>query len=354
MKGRASEGDVKRIPRDPEKFEVIDLFSAIGRRKGLRLGDAKSEKRFLSSVSKSYQQSKENTIVLHGRRTESMFAYVAASLGKAQVVKEEDAGEVYAVDPTILPPDYRIVLEDGYEFLVEVKNYHQSKPTAPFKMKESYLKRLIEYARLFKKDLKVAVYWSRWNKWTLHAVDKLPSVSKGREIALTDAFTTNEMSLLGDFIVGTTPPLVLRLTADPSKPRTVDSSSGNVLFTIGGVEFYCAGTRIEEKVEKGLAFYLILHGDWEEKEPHAKIEDGKLVWIDFENVPREPVEPEQEFEMIGTASGMISRRYHELTMSSKGVERLVPSAEPDTLGLRIPDGYKGKQLPLWRFIVKPK
>jgi hypothetical protein len=50
-----------------------------------------------------------------------MFGYVVAALGRASLVKEEDAGELYVRDPDVRPPDFLVVLEAGSSFLVEVK-----------------------------------------------------------------------------------------------------------------------------------------------------------------------------------------------------------------------------------------
>jgi len=344
---------MKRIPRDPEKFEVIDMVSAIGRKTSFKIGDEASEAAVLGKDSDSYRRARKNPALLHGRRTEDMFGYVAASLRSCVLVKEEDAGEAYVTSSTIRIPDYRLVTNDGYEFLVEVKNFHQSNPSAPFSLDSSYVDGLLQYAALLKKDLKFAVYWSRWNLWTLVSADKLKGVGSERELTITEALQVSEMSsLLGDLHLGTTPPLVLRLRADTTKPRAVEPSSSQVIFTIGAVEFYCAGRLIVDDLEKSLAFYLILYGDWVESESKADVKDGELVSIDFESRPRES-EPKQEFEIIGSLSSMASGKYNDLTLSEGGVERLSPDAEPDSLVLHVPHGYRGKDLPLWRLKVEP-
>jgi hypothetical protein len=61
----------------------------------------------------------------------------------------------------------------------------------------------------------------------------------------------------------------------------------------------------------------------------------------------------QAFEMLGFLSTMISRRFTELTAPSHNIERLIPDGDPDSLGVLIPFDYKGKQMPLWRFVIKP-
>jgi hypothetical protein len=49
---------MKRIPRDPEIFEVISLFDAIGKKRVLQLNDEESEKTFVDSVSHSLRKGK--------------------------------------------------------------------------------------------------------------------------------------------------------------------------------------------------------------------------------------------------------------------------------------------------------
>lgn len=183
---------MKRIPRDPERFEVIDLVNAIGRKTSFKIGDRAGEAKILGRLNDSYQRAKANAAMLHGRRTEDMFAYVAASLGRCVLVKEEDAGEVYAISSTLRIPDYRLVTNDEQEFLVEVKNVRQSSPRKPLKLKATYVDGLLEYAALCKKDLKLAVYWSRWNLWTLVSGDRLAAVGGNRQLTLLDAMQASD------------------------------------------------------------------------------------------------------------------------------------------------------------------
>jgi hypothetical protein len=158
------------------------------------------------------------------------------------------------------------------------------------------------------------------------------------------------MALLGDAMVATTPPLAMRITTDPTKPRRVDES-GHVGFTIGSLELYCGGVRIEDRFEQSLAFYFLLHSDWVVSDQEAKVEDGELIYFDFVARPEEPV-PNQHFQILGFLSEMISRNYDGLTASDAGIDRLSPQVDPDALGILIPQDYRGKQLPLWRFMLK--
>ena len=269
-----------------------------------------------------------------------MFEYVAASLGKAVLIKREDSGEICSSDPEVRPPDFRIVLDDGTDLFVEVKNCHKTDPNYRFSLKHSYVSGIENYAKLFKRDIYIAIFWSRWRKWTLL---KFGSFSSGERpsISFLEAFKHNEMAKLGDMMIATTPPLTMRVIADPTKPRRVDDS-GYVGFTIGAIELYCSGVRIEDKFDQSLAFYFMLNAEWVVPEPEARVEDGNLVHFDFTAKPEESV-PGQRFQMLGFLSEMISRNYNHLTASDTGIERLSPAVDPDALGILIPQGYKGQQ-----------
>lgn len=340
---------MKRIERHPEKFEVIDFFEAMARKKGLKLSEPESHKHFIDGLTQSFHQSKDNPIIIHGRRVESMFEYVAASLGKSVLIKREDSGEICSSDPAVRPPDFRIVLDDGTDIFVEVKNCHKTDPNYRLSLKRSYVSAIEGYAKLFGREVYIAVFWSRWRKWSLL---KLGSFSSGERLSISflEAFKHNEMALLGDTMIATTLPLAMRVITDPTKPRRVDES-GRMEFTIGGLELYCGGVRIEDKFEQNLAFYFILHSNWVVSDPEVKVEGGDLICFDFVARPEEPV-PDQQFQILGFLSEMISRSYDYLTTSETGIDTLSPEVDPDTLGILIPQGYKGKQLPLWRFRLK--
>jgi len=340
---------MKRIERYPEKFELIDFFEAVARKKGLKLSEPESHKRFIDELTRSFHDNKDNPIIIHGRRIENMFEYVAASLGKSVLIKREDSGEICSSDPEVRPPDFRIVLDDGTDIFVEVKNCHKTDPNYRFSLKRSYVSTIESYAELFRRDIYIAIFWSRWRRWTLL---KFGSFSSGERLSISflEAFKHNEMALLGDMMIATTPPLAIRIVTDPSKPRRVDKS-GHEGFTIGALELYCGGVRIEDKFEQSLAFYLMLHSEWVVSEPDAKIEDGYLIYFDFVARPEVPV-PDQRFQVLGFFSEMISRNYNYLTASNTGIDRLSPNIDPDALGIVIPQGYKGKQLPLWKFTLK--
>jgi len=342
---------MKRIKREPSKFEVLNLFAALGRHEGLVLGDKQSEKKFLDSISSSLLRNKDNPALLHGLRTEDMFQYVAASLGKCLLIKKEDAGEPLATADNIQPPDYHLILSDKSRLLIEVKNCNKKNPLCTFRLKETYVDKLLRYADLVDSDLKIAVYWSAWSLWTLVPPSQFECSNGKCSITMLKAMQINEMVMIGDYSVGTTPPLILRIVADKKKPRSIEKD-GMVQFTISRIELLCGDKNITDKTEKEYAFYFMLYGDWQSNDPLANIENNKLVSIDH---IVEPVErsPGQGFELLGSMSSMISRRYRQLISTSSNGQKVSIHLEPSSLGINIPKTYKGKAMPLWRFYLRP-
>lgn len=340
---------MKRIPRDPEKHEVLTLFDSIGKKKNLKLQDKNSEKAFLDSVTTSLARNKDTPILLHGHRIEAMFGFILGSLGECLLIKQEDAGETYSAITEIQPPDYRIILNNGEELFIEVKNCH--KIDSSYQIKKTYIDALRKYADIFKKDLKIAIYWSKWNMWTLISHSQLEIVGKKYCISFPKAIKVNEMAIIGDRSIGTTPPLILRFGTDKKKPRSINDE-GNVAFTIGSVELKCGGNIIKSKFEKNLAFMFMIYGRWPSSEPRAIIENNKLLAIEFTSEPEE-YDDIQGFSIIGSLSDMIAQRYNELTTTDGEVVRLSPSVEPGTLGINIPKDFKGENLPLWQLILQP-
>lgn len=345
----AKDDSMKVYPRTSEILGAVSLFDALAAMHGLDLTKPEDVARFGAVAVKAMESVRAQPNVLHGWRTQSMFAYVAASLGNAEVVKEEDAGRLIAREENLQVPDYRLLLRDGSEILVEVKNCHKPSPSARFSLRTSDLNGLRRYSDRFGKPLRLAIYWSSWNAWTLVAADALTVSNERAGITFAEAMVANEMSILGDRFIGTRAPLVLSLVADPEKPRVIQPD-GKVPFTIGAVEMYSAGERIRDAREKTIAFYLMFYGRWSmEQSPQT---DGSLLRsLDFVFSPVE--DSGQGFEIVGTMSGMISQQYNQLTTTmSRSIRRLTPNISPSRLGLVLKEPYQGQDLPLWRLVVE--
>ncbi|TON81162.1 hypothetical protein CGH49_15385, partial [Vibrio parahaemolyticus] len=83
---------MKRIKRNPEKFEPIDLFSSIGLEYNYNLQSPEDRDDFVQRVSDSLTSAQSNERVLFGKRVESSFPIVVGALGKVSFIKQEDSG----------------------------------------------------------------------------------------------------------------------------------------------------------------------------------------------------------------------------------------------------------------------
>ena len=334
------------IKRHSLQAQAITLLDAIVTAEGLSVGTTTTMQRVLKRIG---QLAVPNPILLYGKRVEAMFAFIAASLGKCLMIREEDVGDIYATT-AVQPPDYRIVLLDGTELLIEVKNCHHLKK--PLRLKSDYVARLENYGRVLNRPVKLAIYWSRWCVWTMVPLEALRVAGAGSTLSFPDAMMTNEMAVLGDHMIGTTPPLAVRFLADPTKPRKATPRQERVAFTIGGVEFFCAGRRVEDKLEKAIVNHFMLFGKWPQT-TNTEIQGGELLWIEFIAEPPE-IDTVQRFRIVGEASSMIARHFDFRTVSmSWQIKRLHPLDDPSKFGISIPHDYEGRDVPLWRFVVHP-
>ena len=194
-----------------------------------------------------------------------------------------------------------------------------------------------------------AIFWSRWNIWTLVDATEVPNTGILR---MTDAMKANQMNLLGDRMVATIPPLSLRFAADSSKPRSL-RDDGYVEFTIGSADICVNGQPIDDPLEKKLAWFFMLYGDWTKIERPAGICDGKLEYFEISAHPTEPAEG-YPFSSLGFLSEMITRQYIDMTSEGRHVKHLTPDRDPEKLGVLIPEDYKGNILKLWIFNMKSK
>ena len=340
---------MKRHPSDI-KYKVLRMLDSFAQSEGLSIKDEIASDIFVERLSVAVREQRSDPIHIYGFRIESMFAHVVAAIGGSQLITEEDSGAFFSSDDDVKRPDFRIVTNEDEQLLVEVKNYRQKDPMEPFILKPKYLLGLRKYADAFKISLKVAIYWSLWKMWTL--VDAKHFIKKGHySITLPEALKINEMSLLGDHMVATVPPLSLRLYADPDKPRSVEED-GQVNFTIGKAALLANGKEITDDFERKLAWFFMLHGKWNEVDQPAEIIDGLLEYTEFRVSP-EQYDRTQEFAILGFLSELISSNYNFLTSSKGEIMQLEPKQQPDDLCVLIPKDYKGKVLRLWRFNLQP-
>ena len=134
---------------------------------GMSIQDEMVLEKFVQRLSEAVQKHRDNPIRVYGFRVESMFAHIAAALGRCQIITEEDSGAFFSCEEELRRPDFRLITTEGEQLLIEVKNFHQKDPMQPFIIKSTYLLTLKKYADAFNIPLKIAVFWSIWKLWTL-------------------------------------------------------------------------------------------------------------------------------------------------------------------------------------------
>lgn len=344
---------MKRPITDSKRLNLVRMFDEFARQEGISFSDEEANNNFVEQVAAALGKHRQTPTVMHGFRAQTMFAYVAAALGGCRIITEEDSGDIFTDDAALRRPDFRILTADGLEIFVEVKNFDQRDCTSKkFKQTLDYVDSLRRYATAFGKPLYFAIYWSRWQLWTLTPENCFAVSGTSCSLELTEAVKTDELRILGDCHIGVTKPLALRFYTDASKPRSVDAD-GHVEYTVERAAYLAGGKEVTDKFEQKLAWFFLNYGRWHQIERLPKIENGELLSMDFSGIVEdlEPIQEEvlQDFVMIGRLSQMISKQFDFLTTENGEVLRLSPQVEPEKLGVLIPKEHCGDVLGIWRF-----
>ena len=250
-------------------------------------------------------------------------------------------------------PDYRVVLTDGTQWLIEVKNAYIEDPHKQERrfMNPTYLEKLKNYASATGGQLKLAVYWARWGIWTIVSPERFVDADGNVTIDLPTGIMENEMVYLGDQAIGTRPPLRLRFDADSATTEPL-AADGTAKFTISKVSIYCDEDELVDPIEKEIAWMFVRYGRWQEDDPLAILEGDRLRSVEFRWDPEENTN--QGFEIIGTLSQMFCRYYSEQTMADQQVVQINALPRPRWFEPLVASEYKKKALPLWQFKLYPK
>lgn len=338
---------MKRISRKPEKFEILDLFDGLALNGEFGLDSIADVPRLLKIIQDSVEKFKSPTM-LFGRRTEMMFAYVVATLNKCALIKHEDQGDLYVQSNlNLIIPDYKVITLEGKQFFIEVKNCHTSNKKNTLKLQQEYIDGISTYCNLFAQELKFAVYWSSWNLWVLVSIEDFEHIDDSYEITLTDSITKNQMSILGDYLLGTTPPLSMKLSFQQSEPIDLQEPR-SIRTNPSKLELLSKNNVLTDEYEKNLAFFLMQFSNWHNLQIIHSTPSPNIQTIEFIFSVDEPTE-EQNFELLGYMSSMISVKYKSLTSPNGTVERFSPPVDISELGFSSPGEAKRDKLPLWIF-----
>lgn len=343
---------MKKLGREPQKLETLNLFSLLQSGDGTTLYDPANRESFLSQVDSGLTNALESEATLHGIRVQSMFQGMVASLDYVRLLKEEDSGNCYhRTDDEIRIPDFRVITTKGDSYLIETKNYFSKNALRRYRIRNEDLQALKRYAEIMETPLRLAIYWAHWNQWTLNDPDRFTTNGNYADVEFVQAMKQNEMATLGDYSIGTTYPLTLRLGAAIDKPRTI-SAGGVVSMRVGSVEMRAGNVLLEDATERNIALYLMMYGKWEYDGGRIELDDAGLPLAAIHTSSPEEPAPGQGFEIVGWVSSLYSQHYNSLTLEGAKVSRLNP-ADPMSLTPVIPRDLQKKQLPLWRFTLEP-
>jgi hypothetical protein len=331
-------------------FDLVKEFSKFGREQNVSLSAAESLNKFGSHAVSRLSEAMRDGALMHGLRAESMFGAMVVTLGAYQLLRHEDSGEIHPRSE-YRSADYRVVLGDGANWLIEVKNVYETNPSARRQlMRRAYREQLEAYAKATGGELKLAIYWAKWAIWTLVTPSRLVDASGDLSLDLIEAMKVNEMHALGDLSVATKPPLELHLTMDQARSGPIQSD-GHLQLTIRDAQIFCAGEHLASSAEQELAWAFMQYGDWSEHEAVLDVQANRLVRIVHRWDPE--VDHDQGFEVIGSLSRMFSRYYSEQTIRSGELVSLNAAPRPGWFDALKDWDSRGYALPLWRFQLRP-
>ena len=332
-------------------FDLLSVFANFSLEKGMAINQASTIAEFVNSAKTALSDAQEDDALLHGQRAQAMFEAMLVSMGAFRLLKSEDNGRVHS-DGSHIAPDFRIVLDDKEQWLVEVKNIYIPDPFQQSRriMKKAYLEKLEKYSQETGGKLKLAVYWAKWHIWTLVSPDRFADGDENVTLDLLTAIKANELGRLGDRMIGSKPPLKFRLLADSAHPIS-EVTDGSVGFTIGDVQLFCGEEEINDPIEREIAWTLMLYGDWEVTDPEIVSEGGTTIGVEYQWWPSR--RQKQGYEIIGTLSQIFTRHYSALTVEGQDVVQLHVPQRPGWLSPLVEPVHEVKSLPLWVFTLQP-
>lgn len=337
----------------PKPFDLLAEFGKFGLDHKISLRDPTAGAAFVTHVENAVAQALEDPILLQGQRAEAMFEALVVSLGEFAVLKAEDAGRLFPAD-RFRAADFRVVLKDGVQWLVEVKNVYEADPFAQRRrlMTRAYYEPLAAYAAATGAQLKLAVFWARWSVWTLVSPERLLDEKGNLDLDMLTAMRVSELAQLGDMTIATRAPMRVRLVMDPKKSGPI-GADGMVSVTIGGAQIFSEDRELTDPKDQEIAWILLQYGGWDETGPEAIIEEDRLVALEFVWEPQE--RSDNGFDFVGSLSRMFARYYAEHTVGEEGVVQLRAPLKPGWFEPLVARDGRGKSeaLPLWSFVIQP-
>jgi Holliday junction resolvase len=296
---------LRKLPRKNAELGSLELFTHLDPGGDIPLTDPTRIDAALKTIRDGLVASVANKSRVLGWHAQAMFEGVLVALGDAVLVKVEDAGDCYFRDDLeVGVPDFRVVTSGGAHLLIEVKNHDRDDPRVPFSIRGIDLERLTNYASLTSARPLLATYWTSMNLWTLTDLSVLERKGAKAVLSFSDAAMSNEMAVLGDRMIGTTPPLEMRL---PISASSEIDHAGLAQVTLGGMTLAAGGRQVTDPRELRLGYWLLLNANWGQiVEPTVK--DNRIEAITIRAEPAEWPKA-QGFAMVGWLSELFSTSY---------------------------------------------
>ncbi len=333
-------------------FELVTLIDDFARQQGIDLTHPDIHVRFATASQFGVKELLANPSFLQGHRAERLFEALVLSLDHFALLKREDTGKVHGQQP-LRAPDFRLVLRDSEQWLVEVKNVYQREPLRQrTRLTASYMRSLRNYCELVGCPLRLAIHWARWGIWTVVSPDQFASPDGSVSFTMNQAIPVCELARLGDRTVGTTPPLRLVFSADLNAPRRL-APDDRAEMTIAAASLFSENRELTDPKERDFALLMLQFGEWDLDGPLPILENGELTGIQFIAEPFERSNTDERFEFIGSVSRMFSRYYASKTVKDRKVVRLMDPPRPDWLALLRNANQESSRLPLWLIANQP-
>lgn len=332
-----------------QQFGILGVAADFARETGIALNDPELIPRFLTAAGDSLAAALRSQTLVHGKRVENLFEMMVVSLGGYAMLKAEDLGRLHA-GQQLRAPDFRIVLNDGAQWLIEVKNVRCKTPLKQrTKLSAAYMQSLEAYAETVGTPLYLAFYWSLWKMWTLVSADRFRTASGGLHISMEEAVMANELCRLGDVSLNTVAPLRLIFAGTPADPLALNGD-GFPASRVAVAKMFSRDTELLDPKDRQLAMVLMEFGEWPIRGPHPIAGDpaGAVEFI------AEPVESSDEgFDGIGMASRIFSRYFSSRTIAGEQVIQLHGAPVPELFAPIASWDFKRSRLPLWVFRFPP-
>lgn len=91
---------MKRLPGNPGKFDLVELFTAVSRQQGYRIDVASDVQAFKSGLDASLAEALGDVKLLDGKRVEAMFGHVAGARVGVDLLNRK-TGERFSLIPAL-------------------------------------------------------------------------------------------------------------------------------------------------------------------------------------------------------------------------------------------------------------